>query len=124
MVRKDIAPQRELITSIKTACTAALSRVGIRDFRFCAYTLFIFGTVTGPKIRMNSGIGYKNQCQICQRTARVCGNLREGLTYARRENRNCQRPHDPQRRTGNAPPEKCPACDHESNYFQIKCEEY
>ena len=79
MVRKDIAPERELITCIKTAFTAALSRVGIGDFRFCAYTLFIFGSATGPKIRMNSRIGYKNQCQICQRTDRVCGNLREGL---------------------------------------------
>lgn len=25
---------------------------------------------------------------------------------------------------GEAPPEKCPSCDHELNYFQIKCEEY
>ncbi len=25
---------------------------------------------------------------------------------------------------GNTPPEKCPSCDHEINYFQIKCEEY
>ncbi|MBI1810406.1 MAG: rubrerythrin family protein [Nitrospirae bacterium] len=25
---------------------------------------------------------------------------------------------------GEAPPKKCPSCDHESNYFQIKCEEY
>ncbi len=25
---------------------------------------------------------------------------------------------------GEMPPEKCPSCDHESNYFQIKCEEY
>lgn len=25
---------------------------------------------------------------------------------------------------GEAPPEKCPSCDHESSYFQIKCEEY
>lgn len=25
---------------------------------------------------------------------------------------------------GETPPEKCPSCDHESNYFQIKCEEY
>lgn len=25
---------------------------------------------------------------------------------------------------GEAPPEKCPSCDHESNYFQIQSEEY
>jgi rubrerythrin len=25
---------------------------------------------------------------------------------------------------GKTPPEKCPSCDHESNYFQVKCEEY
>ena len=25
---------------------------------------------------------------------------------------------------GETPPEKCPSCDHESSYFQIKCEEY
>lgn len=25
---------------------------------------------------------------------------------------------------GKEPPEKCPSCNHESNYFQIKCEEY
>ncbi len=25
---------------------------------------------------------------------------------------------------GSEPPEKCPSCDHEANYFQIKCEEY
>ncbi|MCX8030317.1 MAG: ferritin-like domain-containing protein [Thermodesulfovibrionales bacterium] len=25
---------------------------------------------------------------------------------------------------GKTPPEKCPSCDHEMNYFQIKCEEY
>jgi rubrerythrin len=25
---------------------------------------------------------------------------------------------------GEAPPEKCPSCDHELNYFQVKCEEY
>lgn len=25
---------------------------------------------------------------------------------------------------GEEPPEKCPSCDHPSNYFQIKCEEY
>ncbi|MEW6408596.1 MAG: rubrerythrin [Nitrospirota bacterium] len=25
---------------------------------------------------------------------------------------------------GTEPPEKCPSCDHESNYFQIKCEDY
>ena len=25
---------------------------------------------------------------------------------------------------GEVPPEKCPSCDHESSYFQIKCEEY
>lgn len=25
---------------------------------------------------------------------------------------------------GEEPPEKCPSCDHESSYFQIKCEEY
>ena len=25
---------------------------------------------------------------------------------------------------GRKPPEKCPSCDHEKNYFMIKCEEY
>ncbi|HBR21964.1 MAG TPA: rubrerythrin family protein [Nitrospiraceae bacterium] len=25
---------------------------------------------------------------------------------------------------GETPPEKCPSCDHESNYFQVKCDEY
>jgi rubrerythrin len=25
---------------------------------------------------------------------------------------------------GREPPEKCPSCDHEKNYFMIKCEEY
>jgi rubrerythrin len=25
---------------------------------------------------------------------------------------------------GETPPDKCPSCDHESNYFEIKCEEY
>ena len=25
---------------------------------------------------------------------------------------------------GTEPPEKCPACDHERNFYQIKCEEY
>jgi len=25
---------------------------------------------------------------------------------------------------GEEPPEKCPSCDHPSNYFQIKCEKY
>jgi rubrerythrin len=25
---------------------------------------------------------------------------------------------------GEASPEKCPSCDHELNYFQVKCEEY
>lgn len=25
---------------------------------------------------------------------------------------------------GKEPPEKCPSCDHEKNYFQVKCEEY
>lgn len=25
---------------------------------------------------------------------------------------------------GEAPPEKWPSCDHELNYFQVKCEEY
>lgn len=25
---------------------------------------------------------------------------------------------------GKEPPVKCPSCDHESNYFQVKCEEY
>jgi len=26
--------------------------------------------------------------------------------------------------TGTEPPEKCPACDHERSYYQVKCEEY
>jgi len=26
--------------------------------------------------------------------------------------------------TGQEPPEKCPSCDHERSYYQIKCEEY
>ena len=25
---------------------------------------------------------------------------------------------------GNEPPEKCPSCDHEKSFYQIKCEEY
>lgn len=25
---------------------------------------------------------------------------------------------------GNEPPQKCPSCNHERNYFQLKCEEY
>ncbi len=25
---------------------------------------------------------------------------------------------------GKQPPKKCPACDHEKNFFQVKCEEY
>ncbi|MBI5195640.1 MAG: rubrerythrin family protein [Nitrospirae bacterium] len=25
---------------------------------------------------------------------------------------------------GKEPPEKCPACDHEANYYMVKCEEY
>jgi rubrerythrin len=25
---------------------------------------------------------------------------------------------------GIEPPVKCPSCDHESKYFQVKCEEY
>ncbi|MBI4653466.1 MAG: rubrerythrin family protein [Nitrospirae bacterium] len=25
---------------------------------------------------------------------------------------------------GKEPPEKCPSCNHEANYFQVKCEEY
>jgi rubrerythrin len=25
---------------------------------------------------------------------------------------------------GEEPPEKCPACDHDRAYYQIKCEEY
>jgi rubrerythrin len=25
---------------------------------------------------------------------------------------------------GNEPPKKCPSCDHESNYFEVKCEKY
>ena len=25
---------------------------------------------------------------------------------------------------GNTPPDECPSCNHESNYFEVKCEEY
>lgn len=25
---------------------------------------------------------------------------------------------------GNTPPDECPSCNHESNYFELKCEEY
>ncbi|CEG12771.1 Putative rubrerythrin (fragment) [groundwater metagenome] len=25
---------------------------------------------------------------------------------------------------GTEPPEKCPSCDHEKSFYQIKCEEY
>jgi len=33
--------------------------------------------------------------------------------------RKCSYTHE-----GEAPPEKCPSCDHESKYFEVKCEEY